>query len=56
MTTVLGNFFFKCGTNYIKAHVKSRAISEQRRKPEKIFFQKLQPQFLNFLQEIFSTL
>ena len=35
MTNSSRNFFFKCGTNYIKAHLISRAISEQRRKPEK---------------------
>ena len=32
-------FFFKCITNYIKAHLISNVICEQRRKPEKIFFE-----------------
>ena len=38
MTNSFRKFFFKCGTNYIKAHLMSRAISEQKRKPEKKSF------------------
>ena len=41
-------------SDYIKAHLISRAIREQSKKPEKeIFLKKLQPQFLNFLHAIF---